>query len=158
MLRNKRSYWTLCAVSVGILVLSVGCIKMTHQNWSPTEGLAGNTESQNFVVCKSCEDVNYDGKLGPEEIQDADPDWVKAGDEVNFVVRNTSSWSLKSQVELRNKETDEVIFRSPVQKLPADTTWTTSAKTPKFEKETELVAIFDVDFAPAHKTVFTVIP
>ena len=131
---------------------------MTHQNWSPTEGLAENQGGPNFVVCKSCEDLNYNGQLEVEEIQDADPGWIKSGEEVNFVVRNTSSWSLKSQVELRTKETDEVIVRSPVQKLPADTTWTTSAKAPKFDKETEVVAIFDVDFAPAHKTVFTVIP
>ena len=102
--------------------------------------------------------MNYNGKLEPEEIQDMNPGWVKSGDEVSFVVRNSSSWKLKTQVELRDKETDKLIFRSPVKALAAESTWTTSTKVPECERETEVVAIFDVDYAPAHKAVFTVVP
>ena len=154
----KRSYLALCVIVVGSLAGSAGCMKMPHQNWAPTEGLSSNQEGPNFLVCRSYEDANYNGKLELDEIQDMNPSQVSSGDEVTFVVRNTSSWKLKAQIDLRDKQSHKSIYKSARKELAAASTWTASTTVPTYEQETQCVAVFYVDYEPVHKTAFTVVP
>jgi hypothetical protein len=154
----KRSYLALCVIVVGSLAGSAGCVKMPHQNWAPTEGLGSNQEGPNFLICRSCEDVNYNGKLEAEEIQDMNPSQLSSGEEVIFVVRNTSSWKLKVQIDLRDKQSNKSIYKSARKELAAASTWTASTTMPTYEQQTQCVAVFYVDYKPVHKAVFTVVP
>ena len=152
------TYLALGAIVAGSWMGTTGCMNMPHQTWTPTAGLGSYQEGPNFLVCRGCKDINNNGKLEPEEIQDINPGWVSSGDDLTFVVRNTSSWKLKAQVELRNKENDELAYKSPRATLAANSTWTTSVTAPKNEQQAEYEAIFYVDYEPAHKAVFTVVP
>lgn len=154
--KSLRIY-TALVVMAG-LAGSAGCVRVPSQTWAPTEGLGSNQEGPNFLTCRSCEDINHNGKLEPEEIQDMNPARLRSGENVTFVVRNTSSWKLKAQVELRNKKSNELIYKSARKELAAASTWTASTTVPTYEQETQCVAVFYVDYKPVHKTVFTVVP
>ena len=93
-----------------------------------------------------------------EEIQDMNPSHLNSGDEVTFVVRNTSSWKLKAQIDLRDKRSHKSIYKSARKELAAASTWTASTIVPAYEQQTQCVAVFYVDYKPVHKAVFTVVP
>ena len=153
-----RAIKGLCLGLGVITVVLAGCVKMAPQEWTPTKGLAADQQGPNFLICRSCADSNYNGQLEPGEIEGVNPDQMGSGEEVNFVVRNTSSWKLKAQVELHDKENGKLIFRSPVGAIPAGQTWITSTKLPEYEQASQVEAEFYVDFARAQKAVFTVVP
>ena len=153
-----RAIKGLCLGLGVITVVLAGCVKMAPQKWTPTEGLAADQQGPNFLICRSCADSNYNGQLEPGEIEGVNPDQMGSGEEVNFVVRNTSSWKLKAQVELRNKKSNRLIYKSPRKELAAQSTWTVSTTLPTYEQQTQCVAVFYVDYKPAHKAVFTVVP
>ena len=156
--KSLSRYAVLCVMVAAVLAVSAGCVNMPRQNWAPTEGLGSNQEGPNFLICRSCEDVNYNGKLELEEIKDMNPAWLGSGENVTFVVRNTSSWKLKAQIDLRDKQSNKSIYKSARKELAAHSTWTASTTVPKYEQKTPCEAVFYVDYEPLHKAVFTAVP
>jgi hypothetical protein len=131
---------------------------MEAHEWRPTEGLAAEQQGPNFFICRGFEDGNFNGQLDPEEIQGMNPAQVGSGEKVNFVVRNPSSWKLKAQVELHDKDQGRMIYRSDVGAIAAGESWILNTELPKVAQATNVQAEFYVDFSLAEKRAFTLVP